>query len=134
MSSKKEREEELWKREGEIAIRIVQWFDLLSKLREAAGKGVEPDDLIKQLLRADPEMLEHDYFWLMSLLTERFQLSQAQLNRRRVARVTPETYEKAWERSPNGSVSDIARRMGVSRTAIQNWLKKNPEKRLPKKK
>ena len=122
----RQREKELWEHEGEIAIRIVRWFDLLIKLRRRADEGVPPEDLIEQLLRADPDMLDHDCNWLMSMLVDRFNLTQEQLNRRRPSKIHKAVYVDAWLQSPDGSVSDIARRLGVSRAALHKWLKKNP--------
>lgn len=134
MSSKEQREKELFEREGEIAERIIDWFDLLIDLRRAADAGPPPETVVDRLRRADPAMLHHDYMWLIRIFSERFILGRQKLDRGRPAQITAERYLTAWEESRAGSVSDVAKRMKVSRQALQTWLKANPEKRLPKKK
>ena len=141
MSKSGQRKTELWDHEGEIAIRIVNWFELLIKLRLAASKGVPPKDLIDQLMQASPDMLDHDFEWLMIMLQERFQLSQEQFNRlsnlkRHPKKITLSRYIRAYRESRNGSIADMARRLKpekVSRKSLSNWLNKHPEYCLPKK-
>jgi hypothetical protein len=77
------REAELLGDELEIAGRIVEWMDLLEKIREAAGKGADPAQLVEQIKRIDPAMLEGVGIWLRLFVMERFQSQHHDLARKR---------------------------------------------------
>ncbi len=65
----------------EIAIRISQWFDVLIKMRQAAG--VVPSEQLIELIKDAPlDLLRSDYHWLLILLADRFDLRHDDIERR----------------------------------------------------
>ena len=68
--------------ELQTALRIVAFMDLLEKIREAAGKGVDPAALVAQIKRIDPAMLADAGMWLRQLVMERFGAEHKQLDAR----------------------------------------------------
>jgi hypothetical protein len=80
-----EREAELKGDEATIALRIVEWLNLLAKLREAAGAGVDPQSLVDQIKRIDPAMLDGAQTWLQVFLWQRFEAEFKHLNIRKKA-------------------------------------------------
>ncbi|MCZ6819146.1 MAG: hypothetical protein O7G31_06600 [Calditrichaeota bacterium] len=124
------RDKTLWKDDAEIAERIVKWFGLLISLRRAADGGVPSQDLIEQLLRADPDVLEHDEMWLMDFLADRFQLKQEKINQTKPQKIGQASYIKVWKASTTKSVNDIAKRHGVSRATVRDFQEKNPWTKL----
>lgn len=74
-------------RGDEIAIagRILEWFDLLTKIRAAAGQGVDPALLVEQIKRIDPAMLDGAGSWLRQFIFERFEGEYGQLEKRRLS-------------------------------------------------
>ena len=133
MSKTDKMKKELWDDEAETASRIVQWFNLLRKLRHAAGRGVAPNKLIEQLLRADPDLIDHDYTWLMILLRKRFELGNAKLNAVRPKKFTDEDFDLAVQQSPNGTKTYIAKELlKCSVKTLNRYLDENPGKSLKK--
>ena len=80
MSNIEDRENELWGDEAKVAERVVQFFELLIKVRQAAGAGVEPQKIIDALLMIDPDQLAATDLWLTRFLWERFQAEKATLD------------------------------------------------------
>lgn len=102
-NSKEERDAELRKDQAETTIRITKSFDLLIELQRKAKRinelseqlKADPSagayssaserrtdlmntmfqDLIQPLLRADPDLMDHDFNWLMVMLKDRFDYS-----------------------------------------------------------
>jgi len=66
-----ERKRVLWEDEGEVAIRVVECFDLFVKLRRAADLA-PPDQVIALMKKIDPAMLEGASVWLTMFLFDRF--------------------------------------------------------------
>jgi hypothetical protein len=54
----------------------------LEKIREAAGKGVDPALLVDQIRRIDPAMLEDAGIWLRLFVMERFEAEHKQIAKR----------------------------------------------------
>jgi hypothetical protein len=96
-----EREAEVWKVEAEAAIRVVEWFDLLVKLRRAADT-VQPDKLIAAFRDSCLALLEHDRLWLMQLLSDRFAVARDKL-------------ELAKKSSSGGKTSSAPRQEGAEK-------------------
>ena len=134
MSKTDKLKKELWDDEAEIAIRIVEWFNLLRKLRHAAGRGVATNKLIEQLLRADPDLIDHDYTWLMILLRKRFELGNAKLNAVRPKKITDEKFSQAVEDARDGTKVAVAKELKCSVKTLNRYLDENPGKSLKKQK
>ena len=132
MTDIKTREKELWEKEGEIAIRVVEWFSLFRKLRKAADT-VPPDLVIEQLKRADPEMLAGAHIWLMNFLQDRFSSEKRTIETRKVnqanaaKRTCPYTrrqYDAAVAKVGTKQEA-LAMRLGVSRDTIRKYGRPN---------
>ncbi len=74
-----EKVNKLWEEQGKIATRLVEWFALFRKVRNA--ESVPAELLIEQIRRADPAMLDHDHEWLLVFLFERFAAKRDHLKR-----------------------------------------------------
>jgi hypothetical protein len=77
------RENELWDDDRAKAEAIIDWFDLLIKLRNAAGAGVDAKPLVEQLMRADPDQMHDSYLWMIDFLFDRFELRKKALDTRK---------------------------------------------------
>jgi len=71
--------------EAAVAERIVYWFDILAKLRQAAGVGVPPRELVEQIMRIDPDMLYNDNVDAINFLYQRFEAEHGKLAKRKQA-------------------------------------------------
>lgn len=76
------RDAELKGDEALIAARVMEWFDLLVKLRaaHAANDDQQMRPLITRLITADPAHLEGVQIWLTVFLMERFKAEFEQLD------------------------------------------------------
>jgi hypothetical protein len=77
--NKEERAADLWEREGQIAKRGLEWFNLLITLRRAAEREMPPEPLIEELRRANLDAMYDDYMKLTSVLYARFSLGRDKL-------------------------------------------------------
>lgn len=129
--SREDEERLVFEDEGEIAIRIVEWFTLLSKMR-SASETVPAEVLIKELSKADAELLHHDYKWLVSFLAQHFMAERKRIDRlvqldsvRPTAPYTAEMYDEAVsrirERGEKETKTNIAKVLGVTRKTLSKW-------------
>lgn len=122
-------ESELWGDDAKIAERITVWFDLLVKIRKAAGANVDPAALVEQIKRIDPAQLEGAQVWLTTFLWDRFELSREGIAKRkqmslnamnRACPYTREQYDKAV--AENGTKQQVlAQVLGVDRRTLRKY-------------
>lgn len=128
MSKTDDREREVWESEAKTAERIIQWFELLMKIHEAAQAGVDPGELIARVRQANREALEHDRIWLMEFIKDRFvaenrtigNLRQLDNARRRACPYTAGQYDAAVQVAGTKQQA-LARELGVSRKTLRKY-------------
>lgn len=125
MSNIEDRENELWGNEAKRAERIIDWFELLIKLRNAAGAGVDAQPLIEQLLRADPDQMHESYLWMIDILFKRFELERDDLERRKNQRRTYDCpYTQAEYDAAVAKVGTVQKTLAHALNVSRNTLAK----------
>lgn len=124
-----DREDKLWKEDGETAIRIIEWFDLFCKLRKLAD--VAPADaVVEQLRRADPRMLDQDFMDLVALAFERFSLEKADIDQIKkldavrpafMSKFSDEQKKRIVARAKNENNAALAMEVGIAERTLARW-------------